>query len=162
MISKAARSEHVSGWLFVLPAASLIGLFGILPIGWAAVLSFQHNDLMTTPDLGGSSNYRALADDPVFKESVRHTIVYTLLFVPLSVGGSLALALLLNARIRFSRFYRTAVFIPVATSTVATGVIFNWLLEPTYGMANYLLAKVHLGPTGSSRILTRRSTRSWR
>jgi multiple sugar transport system permease protein len=74
--------------------------------------------------------------------------VYTLLFVPLSVGGSLALAMLLNARIRFSRFYRMAVFIPVATSTVATGLIFNWLLEPTYGVANYMLEKVHLGPYG--------------
>ena len=128
MISRAARSEHVSGWLFVAPAALLIGIFGILPIGWAALLSFQNNDLLTTPTWVGTQNYHTLVNDPVFRESVNHTIVYTLLFVPLSVGGSLALAMLLNARIRFSRFYRTAVFIPVATSTVATGLIFNWLL----------------------------------
>ena len=75
-------------------------------------------------------------------------MVYTLLFVPISVGGALAVAMLLHARIRFSRFYRTAVFVPVATSTVATGIIFNWLLEPTYGMANYLLGKVGMGPYG--------------
>ena len=148
MISRAARSEHVSGWLFVAPAALLIGIFGILPIGWAALLSFQNNDLLTTPTWVGTQNYHTLVNDPVFRQSVNHTIVYTLLFVPLSVGGSLALAMLLNARIRFSRFYRTAVFIPVATSTVATGLIFNWLLEPTYGVANYLLGKVHLGPYG--------------
>ena len=148
MISRAARSEHVSGWLFVAPAALLIGIFGILPIGWAALLSFQNNDLLTTPTWVGTQNYRTLVNDPVFRQSVNHTIVYTLLFVPLSVGGSLALAMLLNAKIRFSRFYRTAVFIPVATSTVATGLIFNWLLEPTYGVANYMLGKVHLGPYG--------------
>jgi multiple sugar transport system permease protein len=64
------------------------------------------------------------------------------------VGGALAIAVLLNRRIRFSRFYRTAVFIPVATSTVATGIIFNWLLEPTYGVANYLLGQIGLGPYG--------------
>jgi multiple sugar transport system permease protein len=40
------------------------------------------------------------------------------------------------------------VFVPVATSTVATGIIFNWLLDPTYGIANYLLGKVGLGPYG--------------
>ena len=97
-------------------------------------------------------------NDPVFRQSVNHTIVYTLLFVPLSVGGSLALAMLLNARIRFSRFYRIAVFIPVATSTVATAIIFNWLLDPTYGVANYMLGKVAWGRTGSSRIPTRRCT----
>jgi multiple sugar transport system permease protein len=74
--------------------------------------------------------------------------VYTVLFVPISVGGALAVALLLHKEIRFSRFYRTAVFVPVATSTVATGIIFNWLLDPTYGIANYLLGKVGLGPYG--------------
>jgi multiple sugar transport system permease protein len=148
MIRRAARSEHVSGWLFVLPAVALIGLFGIIPIGWGLILSLQENDLLTPPKWVGLDNYRTLIHDPVFRASIHRTIVYTLLFVPLSVGGALAIAVLLNARIRFSRFYRTAVFIPVATSTVATGIIFNWLLEPTYGVVNYLLSYVGLGPYG--------------
>jgi multiple sugar transport system permease protein len=148
MIGRVARSENTAGWLFVLPAVFLIGLFGILPIGWSLLLSLQKNDLLAPPTWIGLDNYRHLIDDPVFRDSVRRTLVYTALFVPLSVGGALAVALLLNARIRFSRFYRTAVFVPVATSTVATGIIFNWLLEPTYGIANYLLGKVALGPYG--------------
>jgi multiple sugar transport system permease protein len=141
-------SDHVAGWLFVLPATVLIGLFGVLPIGWALLLSFQHNDLLTAPAWVGLGNYRQLIHDPVFRDSIRRTLVYTALFVPLSVGGALAVALLLHAEIRFSRFYRTSVFVPVATSTVATGIIFNWFLEPTYGIANYLLGKVGLGPFG--------------
>jgi multiple sugar transport system permease protein len=141
-------SEHVAGWLFVLPATALITLFGIVPIGWVVLLSLQHNDLLTAPSWVGLGNYRTLVDDPVFRDSIRRTIVYTVLFVPLSVGGALAVALLLQADIRFSRLYRTAVFVPVATSTVATGIIFNWLLDPTYGIANYLLGKVGLGPYG--------------
>jgi multiple sugar transport system permease protein len=141
-------SEHVAGWLFVLPATALIALFGIVPIGWVVILSLQHNDLLTAPTWLGLENYRTLVHDPVFRDSIRRTIVYTILFVPLSVGGALAVALLLHAEIRFSRFYRTAVFVPVATSTVATGIIFNWLLDPTYGIANYLLGKVGLGPYG--------------
>ena len=141
-------SEHVAGWLFVLPATVLIALFGIVPIGWVVLLSAQHNDLLTAPSWVGLGNYRTLVHDPVFRDSIRRTIVYTVLFVPLSVGGALAVALLLHADIRFSRLYRTAVFVPVATSTVATGIIFNWLLDPTYGIANYLLGKVGLGPYG--------------
>jgi multiple sugar transport system permease protein len=148
VIARVRRSEHVAGWLFVLPAAVLIGLFGVVPIGWSLLLSFQHNDLLTAPTWVGLDNYRALEKDPVFRDSVRRTLVYTMLFVPISVAGALAIAMLLHARIRFSRFYRTAVFVPVATSTVATGIIFNWLLEPTYGIANYLLGKVDLGPYG--------------
>jgi multiple sugar transport system permease protein len=128
VIRRLLRSDHVAGWLFVMPAAILIGVFGVLPIGWSLLLSFQHNDLLTTPTWVGLDNYRALRNDPVFQDSVRRTMVYTLLFVPISVGGALAVAMLLHARIRFSRFYRTAVFVPVATSTVATGIIFNWLL----------------------------------
>jgi multiple sugar transport system permease protein len=141
-------SEHVAGWLFVLPATSLIVLFGIIPIGWVVLLSLQHNDLLTAPTWVGLGNYRTLVDDPVFRDSIRRTIVYTALFVPISVGGALAVALLLHADIRFSRLYRTAVFVPVATSTVATGIIFNWLLDPTYGIANFLLGKVGIGPYG--------------
>jgi multiple sugar transport system permease protein len=142
------RSDHVAGWLFVLPATVLIVVFGLVPIGWSLVLSFQHNDLLSAPSWVGLANYRELAHDPVFRASVRRTLVYTALFVPLSVGGALCVALLLHAPIRFSRFYRTSVFVPVATSTVATGIIFNWLLEPTYGIANYLLGKVGMGPYG--------------
>jgi multiple sugar transport system permease protein len=141
-------SEHLAGWVFVLPATVLIVLFGIIPIGWVVVLSLQHNDLLTAPTWAGLSNYRELVHDPEFRDSVRRTLVYTVLFVPISVGGALAVALLLNSEIRFNRFYRTAVFVPVATSTVATGILFNWLLDPTYGIANYLLGKVGLGPYG--------------
>jgi len=151
VVRRVARSEHTAGWLFVLPAAVLIGAFGILPIAWSALLSFQQNDLLTTPKWVGADNYRALLHDPVFKDSVRRTFVYTALFVPLSVGGALVIATLLDAKIRFGRLYRTAVFVPVATSTVATGIIFNWLLDPTYGVANYLLGKIGLGPYGFFR-----------
>jgi multiple sugar transport system permease protein len=151
VIGRLVRSEHAAGWLFVSPAVLLIGLFGIVPIGWTVLLSFQHNDLLTTPSWVGVDNYRQLAHDQVFRDTIKRTIVYTALFVPLSVAGALAIAMLLHARIRFSRFYRTAVFVPVATSTVATGIIFNWLLEPTYGIVNYLLDHVGLGPYGFFR-----------
>ena len=146
MIQRALGSDHLAGWLFVLPAVVLIGVFGILPIGWALLLSFQQNDLLTAPTWVGVDSYRTLVHDPVFRDSIRRTLVYTALFVPLSVGGAMGVALLLHRPIRFSRFYRTAVFVPVATSTVATGIIFNWLLEPTYGIVNFLLDKVGLGP----------------
>ena len=68
----------------------------------------------------------------MFAASVRRTVVYTLLFVPTVTVAALAIAVALNRAIRGMRFYRTAIFAPVVTSTVATAIIFNWLLDPVF------------------------------
>src|SRR6266487_3862395 len=140
--------EHLTGWTFVLPAAVLIAVFGVIPVGWSLVLSFQHNDLLTTPSWVGLGNYRALTHDPLFRSAIWHTVVYTLLFVPISIAGALAVAVALNRKIRFIRFYRTAAFVPVVFSTVATAITFNWLLEPNYGLVDYGLERLGLPAQG--------------
>lgn len=142
------RSEHAAGWMFVLPAALLVIAFGLLPIGWSLLLSFQSSDFVSPAKWVGLANYKALESDPEFRSAITRTLVYTALFVPISVLGGLAVAVLLNAKVRFISIYRTAVFIPVACSTVATAIIFNWLLEPTFGVVNYVLGWVGLGPYG--------------
>ena len=142
------RSEHASGWLFVAPAVVVIGLFGLVPIGWSFVMSFQHNNLVSPPHWVGTANYRALQHDPVFRDSIKHTIVYTVLFVPISIAAALGVAVALNRKVRGIAFYRTAVFIPVAVSTVATAIIFNWVLDPNYGIANWLLNQVGIPSQG--------------
>jgi multiple sugar transport system permease protein len=142
------RSEHTAGWLFVLPATLLIIGFGLIPIGWAFLLSFQSSDFVSPPKWVGLANYRALASDPEFRSAIGRTLVYTALFVPITVLGGLAVAFVLNAKVRFISIYRTAVFIPVACSTVATAIIFNWLLEPTFGVVNWVLGWVGIGPFG--------------
>jgi multiple sugar transport system permease protein len=142
------NSEHTAGWLFVLPAALLIVGFGLVPIGWSLLLSFQSSDFVSPPSWVGLDNYRALEADPEFHAAIVRTLVYTALFVPLVVFGGLAIAVALNAKVRFISIYRTAVFIPVAASAVATAIIFNWLLEPTFGLVNWGLGWVSLGPYG--------------
>jgi multiple sugar transport system permease protein len=136
---RALGSEHLAGWAFVAPATILIGLFGLVPIVWSGVISFQANDLTSSPHSVGLANYRALTKDPAFRSAVKHTLIYTVLFVPISIAGAMAIAVALNRRIRGIRFYRLAVFIPVVTSTVATGIVFLWLLDPTFGLVNWIL-----------------------
>jgi multiple sugar transport system permease protein len=132
----------------VAPSVLLIGVFGMIPVLWSVLISFQRNDLQTPPEWVGLHNYGQLLHDPVFAESVRHTAVYTVLFVPLTLVGSLLAAAALNRRIRAIALYRLAVFVPVITSTVATGVIFNWLLEPQYGIANAALDRIGIPSQG--------------
>ncbi len=132
-------SEHLAGWAFVMPAFILIAIFGLIPIGWSLILSLQNNNLLSPGHYIGLANYKALAKDPQFRSAVGHSLVYTVLFVPISVAGALGLAVALNRKIRGIRFYRLAVFVPLVTSTVATGIVFLWLLDPTFGLVNYIL-----------------------
>lgn len=147
-VRRILESDHVSGWVFAFPAVFLIFVFGLVPVIWSALLSFQQTNLISPPHWIGLANYRALAHDPLFRQSVEHSLIYTALFVPLSVVGGLLTAVALNRRIRGIRFYRTAVFVPVILSTIATAIMFLWLLDPNYGLINFLLSKVGLGPYG--------------
>ena len=147
-LRRALDSEHLAGWAFTFPAVVLIVIFGIVPIVWSAIMSFQANDLASPPTWVGLANYQALLHDPQFASSVRHTLVYTVLFVPISVAGALLVAWALNRKLHGVRFYRLAVFVPVVTSTVATGIIFLWLLDPVFGLANFFLGKLGLPEQG--------------
>ena len=148
-LRRARDSDHLAGWSLAFPAVFLIALFGLVPIGWSFLLSLQKSNLISpsTPFVG-LANYRALFKDPLFRESAGHTLIYTGLFVPLSVAGGLAVAIAMNRRIRGIRFYRTAVFVPVVASTIATAIMFLWLFDKNYGLGNWLLGKIGVGPFG--------------
>lgn len=137
------RSEHVAGWALASPAVVLIGIFGLLPVLMSLQLSFQHSDLLTprTPWVG-LENYRKLADDPVFLEAVKHTIVFTALFVPGTMLVGLLVASAMNRPLRFISFYRTAAYVTMAVSTISQGIIFLWLTDRDYGLVNAALNAV--------------------
>ena len=145
-VRRVMTSDHVVGWAFASPAVLLIIVFGLIPIAWSALLSFQKTNLLSPPQWVGLANYRALPKDPYFSQSMVHSTIYTVLFVPLSVAGGLLTAIALNRPIRGIRVYRTAVFVPVVVSTIATVIIFLWVFDPNFGLANWLLGKVGLGP----------------
>jgi multiple sugar transport system permease protein len=147
-VRRAIRSDHFAGWAFASPAVLLIVVFGLVPIVWSAILSFQKTNLLAPPQWVGLANYKALPKDPFFRSAMVHSLVYTALFVPLSVAGGLLTAVALNRKVRGVRFYRTAVFVPVVVSTIATAIIFLWVFNPHFGIANWLLDKVGLGPFG--------------
>ena len=145
---RRGTADAITGMVMISPAVALIGLFGLVPVVWAFLISFQHNDLQTPAQWVGLQNYRQLAHDPVFLQSVRHTVVYTVIFVPVTLVLSLLTAAALNRRIRGITIYRVAVFVPVVTSTIATGVIFTWLMDPDFGLINAALHAVHLPTFG--------------
>jgi multiple sugar transport system permease protein len=142
-------SDHLAGWTFILPSVVLIGLFGLVPIVWGLILSFQKAGLIS-PDREwvGFENYARIVSDPKARQAAVNTIYYTMLFVPASILLALFVAHALNRKIALIRFYRLAVFIPVVTSTIATGIMFLWLLDKNFGLANWLLDMIGAGPFG--------------
>ncbi|CAN5408197.1 sugar ABC transporter permease [soil metagenome] len=136
-------SESVTGWTLASPAVVLIGVFGLLPVLMSLQLSFQHSDMLSpeTPWVG-LENYRKLADDPVFTESIKNTIIYTALFVPGTMIVGLLVAAAMNRSVRFISVYRTAAYITMAVSTISQGIIFLWLTDRDYGLVNAVLNSV--------------------
>jgi multiple sugar transport system permease protein len=140
--------ENPDGWSFTMPAIIIILGLSILPMLWSLVLSLQHSDLLTPATWIGFKNYQTLAQDPKFGAAVAHTLIYTALFVPLSAGGGLVLAVLLNRRIRFIGIYRTLVFVPFVISEVAQGVLFSFIFDSHFGIANAALSGLGLPQQG--------------
>jgi multiple sugar transport system permease protein len=150
---RPSRLQRVFGdtptaWLWVTPAVVIILGLSLVPMAWALLLSFQKSDFVTPSTWIGVDNYRRLADDPTFRAAVQHTLLYTAAFVPLSIGGGLAIALALNRRVRFVGFYRTLVIVPYIMSATAQGVLFSFVFDSQFGVANALLDHVGIGRQG--------------
>ncbi|MFJ2774571.1 carbohydrate ABC transporter permease [Streptomyces sp. NPDC087300] len=142
------RREAATAWAFVSPAVLVIVGLSVVPVLWSLLLSFRASDLVTPSRWVGLDNYRALTQDPHFHEAVRNTVLYTLLYVPLSIAAGLALALALNRRIRFVGLYRTLFFVPFVVSATAQGVLFSFVLDPEFGAANSVLHRLGVSAQG--------------
>jgi multiple sugar transport system permease protein len=142
---RAVQSENFTGWAFVTPGSVLILLFGAVPIIWSLVMSFQRNNLVSahSPFIG-LSNYRQAIHDPVVIQATEHTLIYTALFVPGTMLVGLFLAVAMNRQLRFMWLYRTAAYATMAISTISEALVFIWLFDPTYGVANYVFKLLHI------------------
>lgn len=137
-----------TAWAFVLPAVVIIVGLAIVPIGWSLVLSFNSADLIAPAEWVGLANYDALLSDPGLRDAIEHTVLYTGLFVPLSIGLGLFLAMALNRQIRLIGVYRTAILAPFIASVAAQGVLFSFIFDERFGVANALLDSAGLPRQG--------------
>jgi raffinose/stachyose/melibiose transport system permease protein len=94
----------------------------------------------------GFKNYETFLGDPRLMAGLRNTIIYAVLTSGLKVVISLPLAMLLTSSIRFKGLFRGIIFFPVLVSTVAVGITFGALMQPTVGVINTALRA--LGVTG--------------
>ncbi len=139
-------------WAFVAPALFVIGLFFIFPAAAGLGLSLTDFDIYALASLRnlrfvGLGNYVQLLAAPRFWQALGNTLYFVGAGVPLSIGLSLATALLLHSRLtRWRAFFRTALFSPVVTTIVAVAVIWRYLFHTRYGMVNYALGHLGIAP----------------
>lgn len=141
-MTKAARREERAGYLFASPW--LIGtlLFLIGPIVASMLLSFTNWNLISPAKWVGLDNYRDMVSDRNFAQSIRVTLFYAILAVPLFQVAGIALATLLNLRLRGMYLFRTILFLPAVLSGVAVAVLWSQLLNPDLGVINSILRAI--------------------
>lgn len=141
------RRSTLTALVFISPWILGFLIFTAWPIIYTAYLSLTDYDVLTDPSFVGMDNYRELFEDPKVLLSLRNTMYFTLLSVPLHIGVALALALLLQQVIRGRGFFRTVFYLPNMTPPVAVGVLLLLLFNGHTGAVNVLLEAVGIpGP----------------
>jgi multiple sugar transport system permease protein len=133
-------------WFFLAPFLAAFALFRLGPVIGGFFISLTRWSIVGSPTWVGLANYRALLRDPLFHTSLVNTLFFVLLTVPAMVALSLGLALLVNMRLAPRIFARTSIFLPYVVMAAVVGVIWNWMLDSNFGLVNYGLKLVGLGP----------------
>ena len=133
-----------SSYLFVLPSVIFISVFVIVPIVGAFYYSLNDYDLLTAPEWSGLKNYQLIGKEPRFVPAIRNTVFFAFGTVPAGVITSLLLAVLVNRAIKGIYFFRAMFYMPVVSSFVSVSLIWLWMYEPQFGLANEFLRAVDL------------------
>jgi multiple sugar transport system permease protein len=139
--------EAITGYLFFSPG--LIGLLVFMagPILYSFYLSFTSYNMYNPPAWVGLKNYQImLTEDPLFFKSLFNTLYYVGFSVPLNTAMGILLAILMNQKVKGIRLFRTIYFLPSIVSGVAVALLWQWILDPNFGLINTFLA--NLGITG--------------
>lgn len=141
-----------AAWLFTAPVLTIILVVLVIPTIAALALSVTDYSVYALADprnlhFVGIDNFVELLATPLFWRSLRNTLIFAVLGVPMAIGTSLLAALLLNdATVRWKPLWRVALFAPYVTSVVATAVVWRFLFNERFGLLNQGLALIGIPP----------------
>jgi sn-glycerol 3-phosphate transport system permease protein len=135
-----SQGGHALSWAFLAPSLMIFGLFIAWPLGRSVYLSLHGTDLFGGAGrYVGIDNYRDMLTSPEFGKVLAITGLFTLLSVVPAIAGALLVVLLLEARIRAARLFRTTFAMPFAFSVATASVVFAVIYNPAIGVANGIL-----------------------
>jgi raffinose/stachyose/melibiose transport system permease protein len=147
------RRRRLRSWAtivsFLFPALVLFGLLVLVPIGVALYLSmFKWGGFGAPSDFVGLGNFTKLFQDSVFLADLWRGLLLIIFSIGIQLPFALAMAVLLNQKLRGRAFYRLLFFAPYVLSEVITGVLFSMIFQPGSGSADHLLKLVGLQSLG--------------
>ncbi|TDT15445.1 carbohydrate ABC transporter membrane protein 1 (CUT1 family) [Ilumatobacter fluminis] len=144
----------MTGWkkfgvvsMFLAPSLIALLAFSIGPMFGTLWVSVQDWNLIRPAEFIGADNYRELWSDDDFRRALLNTLYYLVGYLPLVIVGGLALAVLVNRKLKGIAVFRAIYFLPVVTSWVVVALLWKWLLNPSDGLVNWGLGLVGIeGP----------------
>jgi multiple sugar transport system permease protein len=149
---RAARGRQISrlltGLAFASPWITGLAVFFVYPMLASFYYGLTEYSVLEAPRWIGVKNYVSLfTTDKLFLLSASNTAVYAGMLIPIGTVCAIILALLLNMKVKFLAYHRTIFYLPVLVPSVALALVWQWVLNPTYGMLNSLLDMVGIvGP----------------
>ena len=146
-LSLQAR-ETLDAYIGLLPFLLGFVIFIAGPLVYSFYLSFTRYEILSPPRWSGLENYaRMFTKDEVLWQSLRVTLIFTLVAVPTQVVVGYAMALILNLKVRGLSFWRTAFYMPAVVPAMAVAYVFSWMLQSDVGLVNQFLRSIGLpGP----------------
>ena len=108
-------------------------------------ISFTRWDNVSAPEWIGLHNYTRLFQDPLFKQSLINNFIWLVVFITIPTTAGLALAVILDRKLKFTRLYQSAIYLPMVLSLPVIGLMFTWFFKPDDGLVNTLLGLISHG-----------------
>ncbi|RAV22488.1 carbohydrate ABC transporter permease [Paenibacillus contaminans] len=146
---KASRSlaikNNINAWLFLVPAVFVFALFNYYLMAQGFFVSFFKFSIINPPgEFVGLKNYIRLFSDSQLLTAFKNTLEFVFISFLFGFWGPIALAILINEVRHFKTFFRSAYFIPAIAPGIAFLVLWKYIWQPDYGLANYLISLVGL------------------
>ncbi len=143
------KSENFRGYMFMIPTLIGFPLFTLYPLISSLYCSFCDWDGVNAPVWKGLKNYTfILTQDPIFPKSLKVTLEYALINVPMTLILGLAVAVLLNKRLPGIKIFRTIYYLPTIIPAVAAILLWKFMFKSDTGMINGVLQQIGLQPVG--------------
>jgi multiple sugar transport system permease protein len=141
------RRRTWAGRLFVAPNLAAVAVFMVFPLGFSLYMSFHRWDVFTPEKFVGLENFEKLfTADPLFVIALRNSVIFTLGTVVPTLLISLAVAGVLNRKVKGIAIFRTIVFLPLAISSVVMAVVWQFVFNTDNGLLNIMLGWIGIGP----------------
>jgi multiple sugar transport system permease protein len=137
--------DTIDGYLFIAPVVLGLIIFTLGPMVASFYISLTDYPLLRSPKWVGFANYvKMFTAEELFWRSLRVTITFAVMQIPLGITGSLLVAVLLNQKVRGIPFFRTCFYMPAIVPAVASAVLWGWILNPDWGLVNAILRQLGL------------------